>query len=70
MKKLRETVVGILVLAAIFVVFQGGVGYFGLPRKSLWYWIVPLAAVIWVLRWYFRASDDDDWRMPAARPGP
>jgi hypothetical protein len=62
--KLRDTVIGILILAAVFVVFQGGVGYFGLPRTSLWYWVVPGSAVLLVVWWYFRSSDDDDWRTP------
>ena len=70
MSKLRDVVIGIFVLAAVFVVFQGAVGYFGLPRKSPWYWIVPLAADALVVAWYFRSSDDDDWRRDDGGPGP
>lgn len=70
MSKLRDAVIGLFVLAAVFVVFQGAVGYFGLPRKSPWYWIVPSLADLLVVVWYFRSSDDDDdWRRDDAGPG-
>jgi hypothetical protein len=63
-EKIRDIAIGLLVLAAVFVVVQGGVGYLGFPRKSPWYWVIPVGAMLAVVWWYFRSSDDDDWRPP------
>jgi len=56
--RLRDIVIGLFVLAAVFVAAQGAVGYFGFPRKSLVFWIVPGLAVLAVVVWYLRPSED------------
>ena len=75
MRRFRDIVIGILVLAAVFVSVQGGVGYFGFRRKSPAYWVFPGAAVLAVVVWYLRPAKDwtsggeegeDD---PSRRPG-
>ena len=58
MTRLRDVVIGLLVLATVFVIAQGAVGYFDVPRKSPLHWIVPAAAVVAVLVWYFRPTED------------
>lgn len=58
MSRLRDIVIGVLVLAAVFVAAQAAVGYFGFERKSLLFWIVPGLADVAVLVWYLRPSED------------
>jgi len=58
MSRLRDVFIGLLVLATVFVIAQGAVGYFHVPRRSPLHWIVPGAAVIAVLVWYFRPTED------------
>jgi 4-amino-4-deoxy-L-arabinose transferase-like glycosyltransferase len=56
--RIRDAVIGLIVLAAVFVIAQGAVGYFDIPRTSLLHWIVPAVAVLAVIVWYFRPTED------------
>ena len=61
-RRLRDLLLGLLVLGTVFITMQGAVGYFGFPSKSPMYWVVPGLAVLLVLVWYFRSSED--WTAP------
>ena len=67
MTRLRDVVIGLLVLAAVFITAQGAVGYFGFPRRSPVFWVVPGLAVLAVVVWYFRPSED--WTAGGGRDG-
>jgi hypothetical protein len=64
-RRLRDVLIGLLVLGTVFITAQGAVGYFGFPSKSPMYWIVPGLAVLVVVVWYFRSSED--WTAPPNR---